>query len=302
MELSDLIDQFLAARAAEGLSAQTIDWYANHLKVYYRWLLAQPTAPDILSPATIAGYYNHRAASGCKAVTIDGDHRTLRVFYAWLRDSRLFPISPIDAVKRKPAKRTPARRAEIEDYRRLLDSIEPVTWIDLRDRLLVTMLFLTGVRVGEAVSCAVAAFDTRTRLVTVTGKTGVRLVPLLPPVVEAFVAYIYERPATVTGDLFLSAKGDLTPRGAITANGIRQMLRRRAEAAGVPYINPHAFRHGLAMHLLNKGGDMSLVQRVLGHSRITTTAEIYAMWLTDDLGREFADKMTDEKVAGRRQD
>lgn len=299
MELSDLIVEFLGARRAEGLAQHTLDWYANHLEVYYRWLVDQSPPPNITASSTITAYYNHRARV-VAAETVDGDHRTLRIFYRWLIEQRLIAASPVDAVKRKPAKKKPKRRAELEEFRQLLDSIDPTTWVDLRDRLLVNMLFLCGVRVGEALSVTAESFDLRTKLVQVDGKTGVRLVPLLPPVVEAFVAYIYMRPASEESALFLSAKGDLSPRGVITTNGVRQMLKRRAKAAGVPYINPHAFRHGLAMHLLNKGGDMSLVQRVLGHSRITTTAENYAMWLTDDLSREFAEKMTDEKIAGKR--
>lgn len=292
MEFSALIAEFLAARAAEGLSPRTVQWYADHLTVFYRWLATQP-APNPLSRQTIAAYYAHRATV-VQPETVDGDHRALRVFYRWLNQQGYIAQSPVDGIKRRPARRKPKRRAELEEFRRLVDSIAPTTWVDLRDRLLIHMLFLCGLRVGEAIGCAVDDFDVRTKLVTVTGKTGSRLVPLLPPVIESFVAYIYQRPPAATAALFLSAHGDGTPRGEITANGVRQMLRRRCKAAGVAYINPHAFRHGLAMHLLNKGGDMSLVQRVLGHSRITTTADHYAAWLTEDLSREFASKMADE--------
>lgn len=303
MELSELIQQFLSARAAEGLSAHTIEWYSNHLKVFYRWLTTQHPPqypPDLLSKQTIAAYYRHRSTT-CSPETVDGSHRTLRIFYRWLVAEGAIPASPVDAISRKSAKRKPKRRAELDDFRRLLDSIEPTTWVDLRDRLLVNVLFLCGVRVGEAVGCAVGDFDVRAKLVTVTGKTGTRLVPLLPPVVEALVAYVYMRPPARSTALFLSAKGDGTPRGVLTPNGVRQMLRRRCQAAGIEYINPHAFRHGLAMHLLNKGGDMSLVQRVLGHSRITTTADHYAAWLTEDLSREFADKMANDIRKPRRE-
>lgn len=298
MELLDLIHGFLDARRAEGLSAATIQWYADHLSVYYRWLAGQ-AAPDILARQTIAAYYAHRTAQVAPE-TVDGDHRTLRIFYRWLVSEGHITASPVDAIKRQPAKRKIQRRAELDEFRQLIDSIAPTTWVDLRDRLLIHLLFLCGLRVGEAIGCNAAAFDVRTKLVTVTGKTGARLVPLLPPVVESFVAYVYARPPAEASALFLSARGDLSPRGVLTANGVRQMLRRRCQAAGVDYINPHAFRHGLAMYLLNKGGDMSLVQRVLGHSRITTTAEHYARWLTDDLSREFAERMTDEKIRGKR--
>lgn len=298
MEFSALIAEFLAACAAENRSPRTVQWYGDHLRVFYRWLLEQRN-PDPLARQTIAAYYAHRAST-VKPETVDGDHRALRVFCHWLITAEYITQSPVDAIKRKPAPRKPKRRAELEDFQRLVDSIAPTTWVDLRDRLLVNMLFLCGVRVGEAIGCTVGDFDVRTKLVTVTGKTGTRLVPLLPPVIESFVAYVYMRPPAPTPALFLSAKGDLTQRGELTPNGVRQMLRRRCVVAGIAYINPHAFRHGLAMYLLNKGGDMSLVQRVLGHSRITTTAEHYAAWLTEDLSREFAERMPDEVVKRKR--
>jgi integrase len=70
------------------------------------------------------------------------------------------------------------------------------------------------------------------------------------------------------------------------------MLRRRCQVAGLRMLNPHSFRHGLAMLMLNeRGADMSLVQKVLGHSQISTTARHYAEWLTEGIQREFADKM-----------
>jgi site-specific recombinase XerD len=56
-------------------------------------------------------------------------------------------------------------------------------------------------------------------------------------------------------------------------------------------LNPHSFRHGLAMYLLNAGGDMSLVQKILGHAQITTTARHYAEWLTAGVVREYSERM-----------
>lgn len=291
MELTEQIAEFLDARAAEGLSPETITWYAYHLEMYQRWLQEKTPPPDHLDRKTVEAYYASRRKAGLEPETVAGDHRSLRVFYRWLVEREYITTSPVDTIKLKKPKRKTPRRATLEEYERLLDSISPTTWVDLRDRLLVSMLFLCGVRVGEAIGVQVEDVDVRTKLVVVTGKTGPRAVPLLPSVIEAFVAYVYMRPSAPTNHLFLSAKGDLTVRGIIKPNGVRQMLKRRAAAAGVPYRNPHAFRHGLAMHLLNKGGDMSLVQRILGHSRITTTAENYAMWLTDDMAREFVKKM-----------
>mgnify|MGYP001381370907 CR=1 FL=1 len=115
--------------------------------------------------------------------------------------------------------------------------------------------------------------------------------PLLPVVCRSFVEYLYARPAWRDDSLMLSSDVQGCVRGVLLPNGLRLMLRRRCEAAGVRYLNPHSFRHGLAVYLLNNGGDMSLVQRILGHSSIQTTALHYAEWVTEGLTKEFGNRM-----------
>ncbi|MEZ4684174.1 MAG: tyrosine-type recombinase/integrase [Caldilineaceae bacterium] len=292
MEFSELIEEFLLSKRAQQKSHHTIAWYGDHLKVFYRWLAGQQKYRNPLAVQTIEAYYNYRRDSGVKPVTIHGDHRSLRVFYRWLRDDRnLIAESPVERIRMDKPDRDQPRRIDVDYYRSLMESIPPTNWVDLRDRMIISMLFLCGIRVGEAVGVMAKDVDVLAKTMRVRGKTGTRSVPLLPPVVEDIIAYIYVRPAYQTDHLLLSAKGDFTVRGLLTTNGVRQLLRRRAEQAGLEYFNPHAYRHGLAMHLLNKGGDMSLVQKVLGHSRIATTAENYASWLTEDLNREFSARM-----------
>jgi site-specific recombinase XerD len=168
-----------------------------------------------------------------------------------------------------------------------------VRWVDLRDRLIVNTLFLCGLRLAECAKLVASDFRTSEHLLLVReGKGGNdRLVPLLPAVERAFVAYLWNRPACEADALLLGADGAGNPRGPITPGGIRQMVRRRCQKAEMRVLNPHSFRHGLAMHLLNKGGDMSLVQKVLGHSQISTTARHYAEWVSEGLTREFGEKM-----------
>lgn len=296
MELTELFKLFLEERKAAGLTPATLEWYGYQLRAFHRWL-TEVGERNILARRTIERFLNDRRDAGLQPNSVAGAHRSLRVFYGWLVERGYIEQSPVAEVKIKKSQRKVPRRALLEDYERLLNSVEPVGWIDLRDRLLIKVLFLCGVRVGEAVALAVADFDVRSKLLAVNrGKTGGRLVPLLPAVIDEFIAYIYARPggagAVERSDLFLSAHGDLSVRGLITTNGVRQMLRRRCLQAGIPYLNPHSFRHGLAMYLLNRGGDMSMAQRILGHSRIQTTAENYAQWITEDLSREFAEKMS----------
>lgn len=299
MSVDELLRMFLAHHAALNHSERTIEWYRSEIVRFFAWLRANSLQngnwlrPEVIELYLAADRRDEAAGKrGNSPFTIAGHWRALKGFFAWLVERGYIDRSPIDLV---PKPKTPShepRRVALEDYVLLLDSIPQENWIDLRDRLIVTTFFLCGVRREECARLEAKHYRTSEHLLRVRGKGDKdRLVPLLPAVERAFVAYLFARPAWDDARLFLAADGGGNPNGVITGGGIYQMLRRRSRAAGLATLNPHAFRHGLAMYLLNEGGDMSLVQKVLGHSQISTTAKHYAQWLTQGMLREFVDKM-----------
>jgi site-specific recombinase XerD len=294
MTVDELLEQFLAGHLSAGHSPRTVDWYRYELRRFFDWLLAQRLHNgNWLRPEVIESYLAASRAGGNAPATVAGHYRALQGWFNWLVQRGHLAVSPMaDIAAPKVPKKRP-KRVELAEFDRLVESIPPVRWVDLRDRLIVNVLFLCGLRLAECSRLKSSDFRTSEHLLLVReGKGGNdRLVPMLPAVERAFVAYVFNRPACEAHALLLGSDGAGNPRGAITTGGIRQMVRRRCARAGIRVLNPHAFRHGLAMHLLNKGGDMSLVQKVLGHAQITTTARHYAEWLTEGLTREFVEKM-----------
>lgn len=294
MSVDELIEQFLAAHLSAGHSRRTVDWYRYELRRFFAWLMAERLHNgNWLKPEVIERYLAHSRERGNQPATVAGHYRGLRGFFNWLVERGHIAASPLALVPAPKVPRKRPRRAELSEFDQLVESIPQVRWVDLRDRLIVHILFLCGLRLAECARLTAADFRTSEHLLLVRqGKGGNdRLVPLLPAVERALVAYLWNRPACDADALLLGANGAGNPRGAITPGGIRQMVRRRCKRAEMRALNPHSFRHGLAMHLLNKGGDMSLVQKVLGHSQIGTTARHYAEWATEGLTREFAEKM-----------
>ena len=64
----------------------------------------------------------------------------------------------------------------------------------------------------------------------------------------------------------------------LTTSGVRHRLTQLCRVAGIKRVTPHQLRHGLARYMLDHGADMALIQRILGHERMSTTNEIYAVW------------------------
>jgi integrase len=195
------------------------------------------------------------------------------------------------AVERPHVPKKEPRRTSVDELRQLLQSIKPETWVDRRDRLIILMLFWCALRVGALSRVRVADVDVATGSLRVgRDKGGPHYVPMLPVVKVEFMAYLYALPPSASDTLFVAADGHGRPLDTgLTADGIRQMLERRSLAAGFSRRkNPHSFRHGIAMHLLNElGADMAFISELLGHKDVKTTESFYAFWKATGLSRKY---------------
>ncbi|MEU4715162.1 tyrosine recombinase XerC [Micromonospora purpureochromogenes] len=149
---------------------------------------------------------------------------------------------------------------------------EPVR---LRDRVLLELLYGTGVRVSEACGLDVADVDHGRRVIRVLGKGGrERSVPYGVPAQRAIDDWLRSgRPAlAVPGSgeaLLLGARG-----GRLNPTTARRIVAGYAESLGLPRVSPHGLRHSAATHLLEGGADLRAVQELLGHSSLGST-QIY---------------------------
>lgn len=288
MRFEEALGLFLAAKQGNGLSAKTIDWYRAQIEAFVAWLTAQNVrGADWLRPETLDRFLAAERGR-ISAATVAARYRALKNFFAWLEERGFLPAghSPLRKLRQPKVPTTQPRQATTAEIRTLIDSIPQGSWLDLRDRLILRVLEFCGLRAAEVTSLWVGDIDVANELLLVrAGKGGDdRLVPMMGVVGRAYAAYLLCRPPWAGPELMLSADGShLNAAGVLTVSGLRQMLKRRCAAAGVRYLNPHSFRHGLAIRLLNAGADMSLVQEVLGHSRIQTTQERYAKWQVEGL-------------------
>ena len=280
-------DPFITSRIAAGLSPKTIAWYT--------WLLSRYTAHctlhmlDPALPASVETFLVQLRRDGQAPASVAAYHRALRVYFGWMMKRGYLQANPMLQVERPRVPRQRKRHVTVSEFRRLYDGIVGATWLDDRDRALLVVMFYSGLRVGEVVGLQRADVDLAHRLITIRqGKGGhSRIVPCAPLLADPLMMYLQLRPAWSKPPLWISCDGSNGVRGALTAEGIRVMLRRRCAAAGLRYLNPHQFRHGFAMTLLNAGMEMSAVSAAMGHSSQAITEQVYAAWLTDGLAREY---------------
>ncbi len=158
---------------------------------------------------------------------------------------------------------------------RLLNSPDISTPLGIRDRTLMEVVYGTGLRASEAISLRVEEIDLASAAFRVTGKRGkTRWVPLPMHTSPWIDQYLNEaRPQIVKGQVaqvFVGSRGKALSRQS--AYAVLDFHRRNAGIAVA--VSPHTLRHTYAVHLIQGGADLRVVQELLGHSSISTT-QIY---------------------------
>ena len=208
---------------------------------------------------------------------------SLRGFYKFLANEKIVKTNVFSLVNGpKKSKKLP-RFFEYNELEELLSVPDLRTPLGQRDRLILEMLYATGVRVGELVKIEIDDIDFGRKNIIILGKGNKeRYVSYGEYCEEALKNYIQDgRVALNIKDsktLFLNNKG-----GALTERGVRYILDQLIQKTSIQKkISPHMIRHSFATHLLNEGCDLLTVQKLLGHESIKAT-QIYTHVTTDRL-------------------
>lgn len=291
MHISEAIAMYLRHLEAKRRSASTISWYHEQFAAYGRWSAAAHIGDELPSAEQIDQYLADQHAAGLRPSTVHARYRALRAVLRFLEKRRRLrhddnPIHLLEA----PTVPVEARRyVTPDDLERIIGAIDGQSWLDHRDRLILSILFFSGLRVTELCDLAVADIDAaRLEVVVRSGKgEKARVVPTAPEVRQFLAAYLYSRPNHAE-QLLLKSDGWEGSGGKLHREGVRQMLIRRCRAAGVvPPFSPHAFRHGFAMWTLNSGARLTTVSAMMGHSDPQITHQIYAHTTVTTVRREY---------------
>lgn len=141
----------------------------------------------------------------------------------------------------------------------------------IRNTALVELLFASGMRVSEVMSLNISDLDMERLVISVHGKGNrEREIPIVCDAVqEALADHIDRRRrqcAKEDDPLFVNLRGS-----RLSDQSIRAILGRHGKQIGAGRVTPHMLRHTVATLLLEDGVDLRHIQRLLGHSSITTT-------------------------------
>ena len=271
-------DRFILYIATErGLSDNYQLLLRQHLESLSLWLdkqrgkmLVQATTDDL------GDFLASRKKDGLEASSLRIVAVAMKVFFRYLLARGFIESDPAEPLlSPRPIAHLPDT-LNARDVQQLIESVDGSETLDLRDRVILELLYAAGLRVSELVTARLEELDIQKGVLRVTGKGNkTRLVPVGSAAREAIEQYLaLGRPKLVskkTGShIILSRLGK-----PLTTERIRQILKVRTMATGMEKnVYPHLLRHSFATHLLENGADLRVIQELLGHADISTT-QIY---------------------------
>ena len=270
--LEAFLDQL---RTARRLSPNTVDAYARDLADYGSFATRHRVSSWGEATVTLAdAYFASLMQRGLSSRTVARRRSALRGFHAFLEQAGLREGDPLRGLPPPRSERRLPHALPADDIARLLAQPAGQGPLALRDRAMLELAYASGLRASELCGLPRTGLDLGDRAVVVSGKgRKQRTVPFGRTAAAALREYLERgRPLLIRAKrhdaVFVNARG-----GPLSRMGYWKILRGHARAAGIgARVHPHALRHSFATHLLEGGADLRVVQELLGHASVSTTA------------------------------
>ena len=259
-------------------SPHTVRSYLNDLDQFYAFLssLGLPEDPVSATSHDIRAWIVSMLDNNYSTVSVHRKISCLRVFYRYMRKDGILKSDPLEKVVLPKRKKTLPVFIEEEALTRLLDNYSfGDGFAGIRNRTIIEILYLTGMRRSELVGLKDNDVDLAEGSVKVTGKRNKqRIIPLVKPFLARLQEYIKIRNDNVetlnNGWFFITDKGNKL-YDKYVYNTVNSYL---AMVTTIEKKSPHILRHTFATHMLNRGADLNSIKELLGHANLSAT-QIY---------------------------
>ena len=273
---SHLIDSFLRFLQLEkGLSKNTVSSYQTDIGGFNQWCSDQEIKFSEVNLRHAENFIVSLRKKELAPASISRKISSLKSLFIYLKKQQHIKTNPFqDLVLPKIPKSLP-KSMSMAEVNSLLDAPDTSTFIGLRDKTMLELMYATGLRVSELVNLKYSSFDFERSVIKVLGKgSKERIIPFGDSALSWLKQYIdFRRQNNLSMNskyFFISQK-----LSQVTRQSFWQRVEHYQKIASIPYkISPHTLRHAFATHLLNNGADLRSVQMLLGHSDLSTT-QIY---------------------------
>lgn len=286
MEQQELLKKFLNYLLTEkALSINTVKSYENDLKIFFKWLDEQNILILNCKKDDIVRYLLNLKEKDYSSTSIARILSSLKQFFIFMIFDSIINQDPTEGLKSPKLWLRLPKALEIDEVKKLL-SVMLESKYYLRDIAMLELMYASGLRVSELVRLKLSDINFEAGFIRVKGKgEKERVVPIAQRSADKIKNYLTElRPKLLKKKfseyVFLNNRGQ-----PMTRQRFWQNIKEMGKIAGVN-VTPHMIRHSFATHLLEGGADLRSLQKMLGHSDISTT-QIYTKVSMDRLRKEY---------------
>jgi len=229
---------------------------------------------ELATAPLIKSWIVHLMDDGYKAVSVNRKLVSLNAYYKFLIREAKLVLNPVDGIKGPKKPERLVKYLEENELIQVLDTYEfDNSFQSLRDRLILELLYGTGIRLSELIGLKTVNVELTSGTIKVLGKRNKeRIIPLNQTLVNRMIEY--KQALNQNFDT-----GRLPDNYLITNKGkkLYPMFVYRKVKQYIEFfvnrttISPHVLRHSFATHLLNRGADINAIKELLGHSSLAAT-------------------------------
>lgn len=282
MNLANGIQKFYVRCKAKGVSENTILTYGYLFNQWMRYCINKGiTDIDDIDTDALRNYFVKLQQDGYSPATVQDVYRSLKALWHWWEQEDIVQYNPMTKVERPKHRQERGRVFTASEIDIMLDYWNKETFIGLRNYTIIAILLGTGLRKAELLQLRLDDIDADSRTMTVFGKGGkYRDVPISRKLWKIMSVYIKNRNEYVgksSGWLIVSRYG-----GRLTVGGVNKVFADLKRDTSIPTrkLSAHTLRRTYATAFLTNGGNLFVLQEILGHSDIATT-RIYANFTSE---------------------
>ena len=235
----------------------------------------------------VQSYINYLAEQGRRETYVNSILKNVRGLFRYCEEEEYIKESPVRKVKFQKEEITVIRTFNDDEVKRMVNYYSGKKFLDQRNKLIMTILFDSGIRNGEL--CDIKMSDLCENAIRIHGKgKKIRYVPMTPAINKMMIRYLRTRENYImdkynyhTDYLLLSQKGK-----KLTPEAIERVVRTCGNGCKIREeirCSPHTCRHYYAQAQLKNGCDLFTVSRLLGHNNINITKRYLNSIETDDM-------------------
>ncbi len=266
----ELVKFFLSHLEVERrVSPYTLRSYSTDLQQFYTFFTQgeQPKLFENLQSKDIRLWIVALSEKGLDNKSINRKLAALRTFFNYLQRTGKIVENPMVSIKMVKTKKSIPHFIRESELATIDFSSEERSFASLRDELIFTLFYGTGMRLSELIQLTIQQIDFFQRTLRVLGKRNKeRIIPAPAALFELIEEYLKYRNSQTNMLLVTDDGKPLYPM--FVQRTIKRIL---SKVSTLEKLSPHVLRHTYATHLLNKGADLNAIKELLGHANLAAT-------------------------------